>query len=212
MSMDTVDDLQAAEDTAGLFASILAELLDVLDRAAILPGPAGLETISLTTENLAELRNRARAVLDAQANACRPTCGWEYDDDRDRWDEDEPCEFYGDGTPACGCPCNHGHPDRVHRLRHLVAEYEHRGHAAGHVASCTEGCRYLLIEENVRGGFWLTTFDTAEAAAEYHAGQEYASEWTATELLVDLDDGREFRPGPVAFGWVPETDDERPTQ
>lgn len=86
-------------------------------------------------------------------------------------------------------------------LAEWLDEYADRGHDSGFDEGCTPGMRYLLIEENVRGGFWLSTFDDPETAADYHANQEYAGEWTATELLVDLDTGLEYWPGPATFVW-----------
>jgi hypothetical protein len=95
MSMDTVDDLQAAEETSELLASILGDILDTLDTNDHTPTPA----------RLSALRVRARDQLAANARACRPTCGFRYDPDREP--EDDPCDYYEDGSPACGCPCEH---------------------------------------------------------------------------------------------------------
>lgn len=53
---------------------------------------------------------------------------------------------------------------------------------------------FALIESNQRGSdpaYWLTLWATADAAADYHVSQEYASDWLA-EDLVDLDTGTAF--------------------
>jgi hypothetical protein len=85
MSLDIVDDLQAAEDTIG-------ELLATLERLA---------DNNTDPDALAE----ARRVSRSAESYCRPTCGWAFAAEEDR--DDLPCEMYDDGTPACGCPCNH---------------------------------------------------------------------------------------------------------
>lgn len=97
------------------------------------------------------------------------------------------------------------HAARYYRLAREIEEYADAGHAEGHDEGCTPGERYLLLEENTHGGWWLSTFDTPEDAADAHANQEYASEWTRTELLVDLDTGANYWPGPATFTWRPAT-------
>lgn len=93
--------------------------------------------------------------------------------------------------------------NRKQRLARILADYEDSWHDTGYADGCTPGERYLLIEENARGGFWLTTWSDLDSAADYHANQEYAEEWTATELLVDLDTDDEYEPGPATFKWDP---------
>lgn len=87
------------------------------------------------------------------------------------------------------------------RIQSWLDHYENDGHDEGWDEQISWDSRYLLVEGNVRGGVWLTTFDDPAQAADYHANQEYASEWTKTELLVDLDTGAEYWPGPATFEW-----------
>ncbi len=62
--------------------------------------------------------------------------------------------------------------------------------------------RYLLVEMNYRGaGYWATRHKSAEDAADYHTGQEYAEDWEPT-LLLDLDTGRRFTGEPRVV-WLP---------
>jgi hypothetical protein len=90
--------------------------------------------------------------------------------------------------------------DRAARLAAFVAEYETQMIAPGAIDALDEG-RYLLLEENTRGGWWMSTWPELESAAAYHVNQEYAGEWTATEALIDLDTGDTYRPGPARFTW-----------
>lgn len=83
MSADTVDDLHAAEDHAGVLAAALRELLDAL-------GPDAYPS------DLDEARQSARVALTAHATACRPTCSALNL-------EDGECL---EGFEHCGCPCH----------------------------------------------------------------------------------------------------------
>jgi hypothetical protein len=61
------------------------------------------------------------------------------------------------------------------------------------IESVESGKTWVLIEENVAGGFWLTAHARQEDAAEYHLGQEYSEDWEVVEL-VDLTTGATYQP------------------
>lgn len=60
----------------------------------------------------------------------------------------------------------------------LVSEYSalHGGQSLDE-QEISRGDRYLLVEENTRGGYWLTTGDDANALLADHVNQEYADDW-----------------------------------
>lgn len=86
MSLDTVDDLLAAEEAAGSLAAALAALLE----ASPLPN-----TTSIPTE-YGRARSGALALVSGWSQYCRPTCGAEGDAHSDACSD-----------PTCGCPCGH---------------------------------------------------------------------------------------------------------
>lgn len=51
--------------------------------------------------------------------------------------------------------------------------------------------RYVLVETSRYGQTWVTTHASPDAAAQAHASQEYAEDWTC-ELIVDLLTGNEY--------------------
>lgn len=77
----------------------------------------------------------------------------------------------------------------------VIDEYGHNLHGDGEegLAGLDRNKPYILIEENVRGGYWLTSFDTPERAADYHDNQEYGEEWTIVEL-VNVETGESLSP------------------
>lgn len=91
MTMDSVDDLHAAEDNAAMLADALRLLI----------GSLGPDVIGADRERA---RKNADVALQGYNDRCRPTCGFQWDPD------DNDCEMYDDGTPACGCPCEHRVP------------------------------------------------------------------------------------------------------
>lgn len=84
MSLDSVDDLQGAEDLIGTLHDALHSVVRLYDE-------------DYRAEALADAVAHARTVLLGQY--CRATCGWMGSDDPDVCTEDE-----------CWCPCNHGEP------------------------------------------------------------------------------------------------------
>lgn len=76
MSMDTIDDLEGAEDLAGALADALEALCAVVEDGA----PA------------AEPMSRVERAMTTWRNYCRPSCD---PNDDDECDDDE-----------CGCPCH----------------------------------------------------------------------------------------------------------
>lgn len=196
MSYDSVDDLHAVEDELGVFRSFVQTIAGMTkDGEERDDQPPFVMENDDAVETLCTLISTARGLVGS--STCRPTCGAQGEAFQDECDDE-----------TCGCPCGHVEafealPPRERRLREELVEHADSGHALGHDEGCAYGERFLLIEENVRGGYWLTTFDTIEEAAEYHASQEYAGEWTATEEIVDLDTGQRFEPGRRAQVWVP---------
>lgn len=62
--------------------------------------------------------------------------------------------------------------------------------------------KYLLVQSNVRGGYWLASFDDKDDAYGYHINDEYAEDWI-WECLVDLETGHKFHPKTVTVtSWV----------
>lgn len=60
----------------------------------------------------------------------------------------------------------------------LIAEYIDNLHGIGGGADeIDRALPYLLVEENVRGGYWLTSHESVESAVTTHDGDEYAHEW-----------------------------------
>lgn len=43
--------------------------------------------------------------------------------------------------------------------------------------------RYIMREENVRGGYWLTSSDSVDSLVETHYCNEYAEEWEIEEIF-----------------------------
>lgn len=92
MSNDSVDDLHAAEDFAGMAVAALERLLAAIDFQ--------LAYLRADLDPLAGARSNARGVVGAWGFYCRPTCGAEGDPDSDECDDD-----------TCGCPCGHTEED-----------------------------------------------------------------------------------------------------
>lgn len=63
---------------------------------------------------------------------------------------------------------------------------------------------YLLVEQNERGGYWLSIHHDPDDAADYHNGDEYAEEWTVV-ALVDLRTGKRYTASTVIV-WDEECD------
>jgi hypothetical protein len=82
VSTDTVDDLHAAEDAAGLLADRLRALVDVVEGAD-------------TTDAYGNAMDNALAALEFWANYCRPGCQFRAEGQ---------CQ---DDPECCGCPCDH---------------------------------------------------------------------------------------------------------
>lgn len=64
--------------------------------------------------------------------------------------------------------------------------------------------KYLLVTENVQGGYWLTTWDDRDDAFAYSNddGTEYAHEWMF-ERLIDLETGKSYYPKAITVTeWV----------
>lgn len=91
MSVDTVDDLHAAEDEIGHLTAALGGLLRL----------AGGTPKGITSAEVAEIINEARAAHACAVAYCRPSCG-HYDTGR--------CEAGGEEA-GCGCPCRHAGED-----------------------------------------------------------------------------------------------------
>jgi hypothetical protein len=51
---------------------------------------------------------------------------------------------------------------------------------------------FVLVERSHYGQTWITLWDSADAAAQYHEGQEYAEDWRL-DRLVDLRTETEYR-------------------
>lgn len=84
-------------------------------------------------------------------------------------------------------------PTAAELLADYIAEYEGRGPCGDTFEDVAEGfARFLLIEENVRGGYWLTTHRSPDDALDYNRGQDYAADWTPDEL-VDLETGDRYQ-------------------
>lgn len=161
MTIDLVDDLHQAEDALAALAADVEAYCSTTN-----PGP----------------RNQLRNAIKEARDYCRGGCGANGEAFQTECDDD-----------TCGCPCGHvdkwdALPERDRRQYRLREEYLDSGHGSGHLDGCKYGDRYLLIEENVRGGYWLTTWALPEDALVYHREQEYAHEWTASAELLDLDD------------------------
>lgn len=109
-------------------------------------------------------------------------------------DTDKRVRYDDDGVPA-------------DLFSQLVVKYAAKGHdpipedpeGAADMWSLIRADRYLLIEKNVRGGYWLTSHRTPEEAAAGHDNQEYVEDWEP-ELLVDLVTGDRYR-GVTTTGW-----------
>lgn len=73
----------------------------------------------------------------------------------------------------------------------LIADHEGELHGFdGGMDAVDRGDPFLLVEENVRGGYWLTTGLSPEALVEYHLNQEYAEEW-AIDAIYDTATGKQ---------------------
>lgn len=105
MSMDTVDDLHAAEDFASSAVACIEELLDeqaMVDAFAEHMDETTGVVVMLTPNDCARIAlqaigvavERGRALVSEWEHYCRPTC---------RFLEEGEC-IDGD---SCGCPCQH---------------------------------------------------------------------------------------------------------
>lgn len=62
--------------------------------------------------------------------------------------------------------------------------------------------KYLLVQRNVRGGYWLSSFDDRDDAYTYHISDEYAEDWL-WETLIELESGKSYHPKTVKVAeWV----------
>ncbi len=79
--------------------------------------------------------------------------------------------------------CTEQVPDEL--FDELVDEYASEPHHASGAADwgLDRTKDFLLIEANAWGGWWLSSHDTAEAAADYHDHQESAADWGVVELV-----------------------------
>lgn len=59
----------------------------------------------------------------------------------------------------------------------LLDEYIHELHDEGGIDGVERGDPFLLVEENMRGGYWLSTGMDPTELATSHMNQEYAEEW-----------------------------------
>lgn len=87
----------------------------------------------------------------------------------------------------------------------LVAEYAGEPHGFSTEDALDEwhldaADAFLLVEENVRGGYWLTSGSDIEDLMDYHFNQEYAEEWsvigifdTATGEEVQVEVSRSYK-------------------
>lgn len=75
----------------------------------------------------------------------------------------------------------------------IVTQYDDHLHGGNtlHEMSVDRNVRYLLVEANVRGGYWLTSGDDPKVLVDRHLNQEYAEDW---ELVAvhDLVEQREL--------------------
>ncbi len=93
MSVDVVDDLHSAEDTAGALALVLEDMLnqtrDVdVDKAI---------TAGLDIDRYRATRATALARVEGWQSYCRPSCG--ADGEAGKCESEDPT--------TCGCPCGH---------------------------------------------------------------------------------------------------------
>jgi hypothetical protein len=74
----------------------------------------------------------------------------------------------------------------------LLAEYGESIHGFCELADMPidPAEKYMLVEENTHGGYWLTTGNDPAHLLEYQVEQEYAEEWEIV-TLVDLTTGDE---------------------
>lgn len=71
----------------------------------------------------------------------------------------------------------------------LVIEYGENIHGGGMGNSLTDldldrDAPYLLVEENRRGGYWLSTWNSRRDARRYNRDQEYAEDWEIVTLVA----------------------------
>lgn len=62
-------------------------------------------------------------------------------------------------------------------LDKLLDDYLDELHDEGGADGVDRDDPFLLVESNVRGGYWLTTGSDPEDLVGYHLAQEYAEEW-----------------------------------
>lgn len=70
------------------------------------------------------------------------------------------------------------------RFDEVVTEYSDNLHAGGvEDMPLDRDCRFLLVEQNVRGGgYWLTSGDDAGRLVNDHLNQEYADDWEIVDV------------------------------
>ena len=96
MSIDTVDDLHAAEDTASSFAATAAELAERIDRFDEECAAAEHTDTDAAWRLFRDIAAELRSVAAIWSHYCRPTCGAEGDPASTDCEDD-----------CCGCPCGH---------------------------------------------------------------------------------------------------------
>lgn len=91
--------------------------------------------------------------------------------------------------------------DRLEEILDLHAHSVHDPSALPEPADADDPSnRYALVEENVRGGTWISLHETPEAARYYNTHQEYAGDWTV-DSITDLATGLDFtEPAPFQVG------------
>jgi hypothetical protein len=78
-------------------------------------------------------------------------------------------------------------------LDKILAEYEDRMVDGWDLDDVQHGSGFLLVEENVLGGYWLTTHDSPEDASKYLDSQESLEDYR-TKALINLATGEQFMP------------------
>lgn len=68
----------------------------------------------------------------------------------------------------------------------LLDEYMHELHDEGGLDGVEREAPYLMVEENVRGGYWLSSGDDPAQLATQNLKQEYSEDWE----LVGIFDAR----------------------
>jgi hypothetical protein len=89
----------------------------------------------------------------------------------------------------------------AHRHEHVNGVDCFDGELPHIIEAFRHGRRFLLLEENIRGGRWLSLHDSPQAAGDYSTGQEYAHEWEVL-TLQDLCTGEHFTVAQHDVSWT----------